>query len=124
MSNFSPEVILDTKLYYSPSELLQILQNYSIEDRIAYFYTCLIDLLYLTVYSALLWILAGKKGFAFLPGFFDFIETGSILLYILGKVEFTHIQHLGVISFLKWIFVIFVTAFIVRKFYLSRRDII
>lgn len=101
---------LDAKLYYTGDQARALLAGLDSAGVERYFINELLDLLLILSYSTLLFV-GFKKVFpgrrivcclAFVPGFFDLIETLS-LLYILGFGGATsHLDWLGTVTFLKW----------------------
>ncbi|MGE5085203.1 MAG: hypothetical protein ACM3MG_02820 [Bacillota bacterium] len=100
---------LDVRLYYSALEAQDFFARLSLSEVNAYIRHELFDLVFIFVYSYLLLLQVRRiykptlmiTAFALTPGFFDFIETSTILSVLIGWVQSP--PWLGAITFLKWI---------------------
>jgi|GEM_PF-4469795 len=104
------QTTLDAKLYYTGDEARALLQGMGDATLHRYFIGELIDLCFLSTYTAALIVALHKvlknKAIATIlgavPGLFDLIETSTIL-YVLKHPEVQSVfDWLGVVTFLKW----------------------
>ena len=83
---YPPPHTLDARLFYSPTTALTYLESLGELGRRHYRIHELADLTFIIAYSALLLRLAAFAGrlrlVCWLPGFFDVIETGGILILL------------------------------------------
>jgi hypothetical protein len=101
---------LDTRLFYTAEESMFYLQSLELEKATRYLVHEIIDLLlFLTCYSALSYLIMKRlypnvkylPMLALVPGFFDTIETSSIILYLMKNLsEFP--SWMGYVTCLKW----------------------
>ena len=101
---------LDTRLFYTAEESMSYLQNLDLEKATRYLVHEVIDLfLFLTCYTALSFLIMKRlypnvkylPMLALVPGFFDTIETSSIILYLMkNSSEFP--SWMGYVTCLKW----------------------
>lgn len=96
---FSPHSSLDVRLFYQHEDAMNLLGSLSAYQKNSYITGLCFDLAYVAVYSAIFYLLLGKKGF--IPGILDLIENFSIILYLTTGNEIP--RHLGVVSGFKWI---------------------
>lgn len=110
MKIVGPAETLDVHLYYNQMDTWSFFQTLGAEDAIRYFRNELLDLVFIGLYSSLLYISFErltrlKKTFrkiAYLPGCFDLIETFWILAVLKTGDISGPVLWLGVMTFLKW----------------------
>lgn len=99
---------LDSRLYYSGAEALQILGSLSFEQRNMYKTFELLDFIFIALYTTLfvrnLSHVYGFKPslFGLIPGFLDCIENFGVIYWLYRPGFQPYLQVLGVITFLKW----------------------
>lgn len=101
---------LDMRPYYSFQEASNYFNHLSVEMSYAYLIKEFLDLGLIALYSGL--FKRGVRKFIFpnppklfiflIPGFFDLIETVSIILILKNLISHSILGILGVISLLKW----------------------
>jgi len=107
----SPAETLDAKLYYNQMDVWSFFQTLSMGNANRYFVTELLDLVFIFLYSSLLYLSIKKLrnwkkpllGFAFIPGVFDFMETTWILATLKTGQVTEPVLWMGMITFLKWL---------------------
>jgi len=110
MTIIAPANTLDARLYYNQMEVWSFFQTLSIGDANRYFVTELVDLVFIFLYSSVLYLSIKKlrnwkkafHGVAFLPGCFDFVETTWILATLKTGQVTEPVLWMGTITFLKW----------------------
>jgi|GEM_PF-3653894 len=110
-SLMSASDILDARFYYSAREATGFFAALEPPQNKIYLEHELLDLVFLSSYTALFGTLAKRvfpnssslQFFAFAPGLFDLIETGSIMAILLGSSPGIFVGWLGVVTCCKWI---------------------
>ncbi|MFM6928302.1 MAG: hypothetical protein ACKOX6_07550 [Bdellovibrio sp.] len=100
---------LDVRLYYSALEAQDFFASLSLSEVNAYLRHELFDLVFIFAYSYLLLLQIRRvykpglitTAFALTPGFFDLLETSTILGVLIGWVQSP--SWLGAITFMKWL---------------------
>lgn len=107
LMTIGPRDALDIRLYYTGEQARALLASFDEAQIHRYFVNECIDLAFIMTYSALLFVCMQKywrryRVLAFLPGFFDLIETVSILIALSTPGQHDFFDWLGVATFLKW----------------------
>lgn len=126
---------LDARFYYSNEEAIKFFKLLGDHDYYRYIATEIFDLGFIASYTAF-WFLSLKrlkyqnqqiKYVALIPGFFDFIETATILLILVGELSIKSITWLGYATAAKWTFSGFITIVyffaIFRRFYPKKQKL-
>lgn len=111
MMSIGPGESLDAKIYYTDYEARELFSEMSESERTAYTINEIIDFVLIALYTTALYLMMFRlfpdipwiRGFAFLPGFFDFIETGVILISLLSGSKDVFLPELGMVTMVKWI---------------------
>lgn len=111
MRFFGPHGTLDERLFYSGIEARFYLDTLSDSEMRAYLFNELADLVLIGLYSSLLFLSlrhhfpkrVGLHGFAFIPGFFDLIETCGILYALTFEGSHAYLDNWGAITLMKWL---------------------
>jgi hypothetical protein len=111
MNKIAPADILDARLYYNQMEVWSFFTSLSPEEAGSYFLNELLDLVFICIYSSILYLsfkrlTAWKKSWrqiAWLPGFFDLIETSGILITLKTGAITGPVLWLGFVTFAKWL---------------------
>lgn len=117
---------LDVRLYYTLLEAQVFFQALTQTEVSAYIRHEFFDLIFIFTYSYLLHLILKRiyqsrfvnTAIATLPGFFDFIETTTILSILLGASSPPF--WLGVITFLKWLSTLLVFSFIIGGYFFKK----
>lgn len=111
MNQYSPAKTLDARIYYTYAESLEYIWKLTPAEQSGYAIAEGLDFLLIATYTVILlmwfqfvfpwarWFLM----FAFLPGFFDLIETGTIFLALVTGSSDYLFEYLGTITCLKWL---------------------
>ena len=106
MIGWGTKVSLDAKFYYSRAEARAFLLGLSDEQMRDYFRNEWMDLLFMTFYTGLLYAWASRastsrvlRRAALVPGFFDAIETLTLLAVMKGRDA---PAWLGAVTCIKW----------------------
>lgn len=107
MTILGPRESLDAKFYYTGEQAHALLLSFTAEEAEKYFRNEIIDLLFIVAYTSLLFMALKKRApnfiwLAFPAGFFDLIETSSILYCLKASPVF--LNQLGFVTAFKWIF--------------------
>ncbi len=110
MFAWGPQATLDKKLYYTGAQAQAFLDAMSPELLHAYFINELLDELFLCCYSVIAFVVFKRvfgvrsrfRFLAFMPGFFDWIETSLILIALRTPAPHAFFGWLGFATFLKW----------------------
>ena len=95
--------ILDARLYYSANDAAVYLSGLSPEQAATYFRHELLDLLFLSSYSLFfVTLLPKRKWVGVIPGIFDLLETGGILVALKVGPRPEIVSWLGWATLLKW----------------------
>jgi hypothetical protein len=102
---------LDLQIYYSASQASQYILGLSSEKMNIYFRHELLDLLFLSAYTALFYfgiaLSFPSKNFlkwsALMPGLFDLLETLGILIALRIGPQYFIVSWLGIATLLKWV---------------------
>ena len=104
-----PGDTLDQHFYYTGAKAREIFDAMGPAGAAKYLRTEWLDLVFIATYSTALDRACGKlpgfrlhRGVAFLPGFFDILETMTIIAYISGAPVSGWFDYLGIITALKW----------------------
>lgn len=105
-----PPHSLDVKLYYSGDEARALFAALTEADLKAYLTQELFDLGLIASYTTALFIGLSRtrpkktwaKPLAFLPGFFDLVETLTSIGILRFGLPITWLDHLGLFTFVKW----------------------
>jgi hypothetical protein len=106
-----PHENLDTMLYYSYDQAIELFDGYTDQDKLDYLLNESIDMVYIFTYSYILVffmsLLGRFKGksqlLVLLPGACDFIETATIISVLFVGQPLSFFTWLGTVTFLKWI---------------------
>jgi hypothetical protein len=107
MHRWGVDSALDAKFFYTVTEAEFFFRSLEPAKWQAYLLNEVLDLAFLSSYSLLFFFRARKFYFtkswiAFVPGFFDFIETTTIILLLLNRSWSPPIW-LGYVTCLKWL---------------------
>lgn len=101
---------LDKKFFYTGEYAQEFLFLLSDQQDAVYIRQCFLDLIFILFYTTLTAIEFRKvtrhpllQKIAFLPGAFDLIETGSILVILLQRHIWSKLDWLGYMTCLKWV---------------------
>ena len=130
MTILAPADTLDARLYYDQMEAWSFFQTLGTEDANRYFLNELLDLVFIGLYSSLLYfsferLTDFKKPFlkiAYLPACFDLVETFWVLAVLKTGNISGPVLWLGLVTCLKWttgLAVLLILAFFAIK---SRRS--
>ena len=123
---------LDAELYYSQEFFINFFKELSVEQTRMYLRHEILDLGFMAAYTTFFYLglkmYAGGsavklKYWAFAPVVFDAIETVSIILALSDVVSADDFAWLGVMTFLKWLMVIFVLGLLAYGFITHRRPL-
>lgn len=125
LSKLEAHQILDVHFYYTEIEFQKFFQTLSAKENFRYVLVAIFDLGFLFSYTVFFYLglkrLTYKKPIfkylAILPGFFDFIETTSILGVLAEAISPRSVSWIGVVTSLKWLSIILVLAFIILGIY-------
>ncbi len=106
MHIWGPDDELDIKFFYTSVQANNFLQGLSASQAGAYLLNEIMDLLFLSTYSLLFFFLARRFYFrktwmALVPGFFDLIETTTIIFLLINR-SWAPPHWLGYATSLKW----------------------
>lgn len=101
MQSVGPSDSLDAKFFYTGEQARNLFANFSLEDKEAYFLNEIFDLFLIFSYS-FLFLTLKRHLFALVPGFFDLVETLTVLYALKYGEPFNVFSFLGVMTALKW----------------------
>ncbi len=118
MTWIAPSETLDAKLYYNQLDAWTFFQTLGAQDRQHYFINELCDLVFIFLYTSILYLSAERKTswdpklcrVVFIPTLFDLYETLSILAVLHTGEMPPATLWLGVVTCLKWLSGFGVTA--------------
>ncbi|MEQ1723076.1 MAG: hypothetical protein ABL930_07850 [Pseudobdellovibrio sp.] len=101
---------LDARIFYTQDDALAFLQSLDSTGLQTYLHVELLDLGFIFTYSMLMYVTLRKMipnrfyfcFIAFIPGFFDLVETANIILFLQNPTYIQSFAWLGTITFLKW----------------------
>ena len=100
-----PTDILDARLFYTPEESRKFFSELSLLNREKYILNEFLDYILILTYTTLFYRLSDRanalRRICFLPGFFDVVETTTILL-CLNKFIILAPTWLGYVTSAKW----------------------
>lgn len=109
MFNVGLPDILDARLFYTSEEAMKYLTSLSSESLSSYIKIAQLDLIFIFVYSLLLFVSLKKVIstkwvglLAAVPGILDLIETCNILTYLKNPTSYVVFGWLGYITCAKW----------------------
>jgi hypothetical protein len=111
MRVYGPRETLDSKFFYDGEVAERVLYGVPLVERQRYFVCELLDLVYIGVYSSLLFLSFGKFSmslrarsfWALAPGVVDLAETVLILWALRGFVPVETLSWFGFVTALKWL---------------------
>lgn len=123
MLMLGPADKLDGRFYYSAEEAEAYLKGLTLVERGFYLYGESLDFWFMTNYSWLLFLgfrffsapTSSFKYLAFFPGVLDFIETISIMGFLIQGHALINLSTLSIISCLKWNSVVLSFVFILFR---------
>jgi hypothetical protein len=117
MVRMGPESTLDSRFFYTSSDAADYLASVGAVGRATYLKVEALDFGLITIYTLFLvrvfaasWRGLRNRWVAFVPGFFDLIETATIFL-VLQRGTLTPPAYLGYVTAAKWLSVTFAVIF-------------
>ena len=120
MHLWGADKVLDTKLYYTVTQAESFFRSLEASQWQAYLLNEVLDLVFLSNYSLLFFLLARKfylkkTWFAFIPGVFDLIENSTIILLLIYRHS-SPPSWLGYVTCMKWLTGAVVVIWIIFEF--------